>query len=172
MKRLLLTDPVFKIYLLGAILVPLGAAVAVSAYAAGNLITTIVGAIVTFGSAIVTIVLARNISRRERANKTYDASKRAPRQRRIAIFVRTCGLITILLCVCFLTIAFMRNRPWLITVEVAFLMLIGGFIFLFITPTTDSTNVHRRKKRQKAKDLPAALHDYEQNYQNRHFRGW
>ena len=121
----------YKLYALGAVIILLAIAVAILAWADGNLRITFI-----FGAAAVAqsfgILKVRSTFRRREANTIHHEAESTPRLRRVSILCRIFTLLLLVYGLIILARVLVGDYPMYVTLEAVLLIVYGGGNFLFI----------------------------------------
>ena len=125
-----------RVYALGAVLIPLAVAVAILAWAGGNLRTTIFFGALSVSWLIYTLVEILNIHRQRKASEKRRATLRTPRSRRKIILLKIFWLFILICGIAGLAIVLVRDMPLYIILEAVFIIILGAgqLIFTILVP--------------------------------------
>ncbi|TRZ50456.1 MAG: hypothetical protein D4S01_06665 [Dehalococcoidia bacterium] len=122
-------------YILVAIAMPVAITIFVLAWTAGNLRTALDMGIAPILWSVCLLVVAWDISRQQKANKTY-APKRTPLRRGMVISFNIFWLLSLVGSIIILAEASVRDKPLYITLMSVWLIIVGGG-HLFFAPFDD-----------------------------------
>ena len=122
----------YKLYALGVVIVLLAVAVAILAWAEGNLRTTFIFGAVAVVSGVGIFLKARSTFRCREAKAIHHAAERTPRRRYVILFIRILALFQLLYGIVNFAIALVKDKPLYIILETVLVMIIGGGLLLFI----------------------------------------